>query len=198
MDPYKELGLTKDSSEEEIKKRFKTLAQIFHPDKGGDPEKFLLIRECYEILMDPKRKKILDTLGVVKEKSSDREEALQELAGLLSQQISNLDPEQNDLIAEMLKSLNRAKDETHNKIQNAKQLQRKFEKFRSNLSFRSDKENFLDRFIRYKIDQLSMEIVDNTKSLEVLKIMEELLSDYDYTLNTKIKINENGQIIMLE
>jgi len=198
MDPYKELGLTKDSSEEEIKKRFKTLAQIFHPDKGGDPEKFLLIRECYEILMDPKRKKILDTLGVVKEKSSDREEALQELAGLLSQQISNLDPEQNDLIAEMLKSLNRAKDETHNKIQNAKQLQRKFEKFRSNLSFRSDKENFLDRFIRYKIDQLSMEIVDNTKSLEVLKIMEELLSDYDYTLNKKIKINEDGQIIMLE
>lgn len=198
MDPYKELGLTKDSSEEEIKKRFKTLAQIFHPDKGGDPEKFLLIRECYEILMDPKRKKILDTLGVVKEKSSDREEALQELAGLLSQQISNLDPEQNDLIAEMLKSLNRAKDETHNKIQNAKQLQRKFEKFRSNLSFKSDKENFLDRFIRYKIDQLSMEIVDNTKSLEVLKIMEELLSDYDYTLNKKIKINEDGQIIMLE
>lgn len=198
MDPYKELGVTPESSEEEIKRRFKTLAQIYHPDKGGNPEKFLLIKECYEILMDPKRKKILDTMGVIKEKTSDREDALQELAALLSQHINNLDPEENDLILEMTKSLEKVRNDTSKKIQNAKNLQNKFKKFSSNLRFKSNKENFLDRFIKYKINQLSVEIVDNTRSLDILDIMESMLSDYEYILIKKLKVDEDGQKIMIE
>ena len=40
-DYYKILGINRDASEEEIKKAFRKLAHVHHPDKsGGDEAKF--------------------------------------------------------------------------------------------------------------------------------------------------------------
>jgi hypothetical protein len=43
-----------NASEEQIKKRFRELAKIYHPDRGGDPEKFKQILKAYQILSDKK------------------------------------------------------------------------------------------------------------------------------------------------
>lgn len=40
---YKLLGVTKEATHDEIKKSFRKIALKEHPDKGGDPEKVLLI-----------------------------------------------------------------------------------------------------------------------------------------------------------
>jgi curved DNA-binding protein len=52
------MGLTVDilrlSSKEAvtiIKKRFRTLAMKFHPDRGGDANKFMAMNEAYEYLL---------------------------------------------------------------------------------------------------------------------------------------------------
>ena len=64
-DYYKELGLNKDSSEEEIKKKYRKLAIKHHPDKNqGDKEseeKFKSISEAYEVLSDNTKKQEYDT-----------------------------------------------------------------------------------------------------------------------------------------
>ena|SRR3990167_1077728 len=52
MDPYKVLGIQRGATEDEIKKAFRKLAHIHHPDKGGDPEKFKEISEAYQQLKD--------------------------------------------------------------------------------------------------------------------------------------------------
>ena len=53
MNHYRRLGVHKWASIREIKRAYRELARIHHPDKGGDPETFLPIKEAYEALTDP-------------------------------------------------------------------------------------------------------------------------------------------------
>jgi len=45
------LGLSAGSSMEDIKKRFRELAKKYHPDCGGDSERFIELLEVYEKLI---------------------------------------------------------------------------------------------------------------------------------------------------
>ncbi len=66
-DYYKLLGVNKDASQEEVSKAFKKLARKHHPDLNpNDPEaekKFKEINEAYEVLKDPEKRKLYDSLG---------------------------------------------------------------------------------------------------------------------------------------
>jgi len=63
MDPYKVLGVPKNADERELKKAFKTKAMKYHPDRGGDENKFKEINEAYDILKDPQKKAAYDRYG---------------------------------------------------------------------------------------------------------------------------------------
>ncbi len=66
-DYYKILGVEKNASAEEIKKKYRKLAMKYHPDKTkGDKaseEKFKQISEAYAVLSDPEKRKEYDTFG---------------------------------------------------------------------------------------------------------------------------------------
>jgi molecular chaperone DnaJ len=66
-DPYEVLGLTREASEQEIKKSFRRLARELHPDVNAhDPqaeERFKEAAEAYEILSDPERRATYDRYG---------------------------------------------------------------------------------------------------------------------------------------
>lgn len=56
LDYHKVLGLNPDANEDQIKKRYRKLALIHHPDKNPDPksqERFILITEAYQRLLNP-------------------------------------------------------------------------------------------------------------------------------------------------
>lgn len=57
---YATLGVDKKASVDEIKKAYRKLALIHHPDKNGDPKKFQEISQAYEILSDPDKKRAYD------------------------------------------------------------------------------------------------------------------------------------------
>ena len=59
MNPYEVLGVSKETTTEEIRRTYRSLALKHHPDKGGDEEKFKQLREAYEMIdTDEKRKNL--------------------------------------------------------------------------------------------------------------------------------------------
>lgn len=66
-DYYETLGVTREATTEEIKKAFRKLARIHHPDVAKDKstaeEKFKQINEAYEVLSDPEKRQKYDQLG---------------------------------------------------------------------------------------------------------------------------------------
>lgn len=52
IDLYEILNLSPDCTRNDIKKTFRELAKMHHPDHGGDPKMFQLITMAYEILID--------------------------------------------------------------------------------------------------------------------------------------------------
>jgi len=52
MDHYSTLGVQRNASQEEIKKAYRSLAMKYHPDRGGDTNKFKQIEEAYRVLSD--------------------------------------------------------------------------------------------------------------------------------------------------
>jgi len=62
-DYYATLGLSPSASLADIKKAFRQLASIHHPDRNTDvnaPQRFRLVQEAYEILSDDTKRQAYD------------------------------------------------------------------------------------------------------------------------------------------
>jgi len=59
-DYYKELGIPRNALKSEIKSAYRLLAKKYHPDTGGNNDKFLVIQLAWETLSDPQKKLIYD------------------------------------------------------------------------------------------------------------------------------------------
>src|SRR5437868_2592650 len=63
-DYYDILGVSKSASADDIKRAYRKLAAVHHPDKhGGDDAKFKEIGEAYDTLKDPQKKAGYDQFG---------------------------------------------------------------------------------------------------------------------------------------
>jgi curved DNA-binding protein CbpA len=181
MNPYDILEITPQASDEEIKKKFRTLAQRYHPDRvGGNEEKFKQINLAYSILSDPVRKKIFDSTGQYNVNPSLREEAINNLARLLSHFINQIDPDLENLIVCMKNDIQREKITLSTQISNCISAITKLEKFLRKIKRKKDGENILKAFVANQIVSQENNINSHNRNLEVCDKMLEILEDYQY------------------
>ncbi len=65
-DYYKILGVSRDASQDDIRKAYRRLARKYHPDVSKEPnaeQRFKEINEANEALKDPQRRATYDSLG---------------------------------------------------------------------------------------------------------------------------------------
>lgn len=63
-DYYEILGVSRNASQEELKKAYKKLAMKHHPDRGGDDKVFQELSEAYDTLSNPEKKQTYDMGGM--------------------------------------------------------------------------------------------------------------------------------------
>ena len=61
-DFYRVLGILPNAPDEVIKAVYRALAKKYHPDAGGDPDRFRAISDAYSVLSDPVRRREYDNL----------------------------------------------------------------------------------------------------------------------------------------
>lgn len=50
MNPYRVLGVPNNTPVAECKKAYRRLSRQYHPDNGGDPDKFAEINKAYSLI----------------------------------------------------------------------------------------------------------------------------------------------------
>lgn len=79
IDYYKVLGLTKEATQNDIKKAYRKLARKYHPDLNPNDtaaqKKFQQINEAHEVLIDPEKRKKYDKYGKEWEHAEEFEKA---------------------------------------------------------------------------------------------------------------------------
>lgn len=68
---YEVLGISKSADKKSIKGAYRKCAKKNHPDVGGNPDSFALVKKAHDILMDDDRRAKYDSTGEESEKSPD-------------------------------------------------------------------------------------------------------------------------------
>jgi curved DNA-binding protein CbpA len=65
FDPYLILEVGRAAPPAEIKFAYRRKVQVAHPDRGGDPEAFILIVKAFGLLSDPDARRLFDETGII-------------------------------------------------------------------------------------------------------------------------------------
>ena len=185
MNPYTELDVPVDASLETIRQRYRTLAQMYHPDKGGDEETFKNIKLAYEILSDPVRRKQYDITGETNTTNA-KDEAVANIVQILLHVVPSFNVDQDDLIQIAEIETRTMLDLVHKDISVTERYIVNLEKVSSKLRIKTSGENILNTFIVHQIQQRKQELDNFQRRVQVCSLMLEILKDYEYGLRNLV------------
>jgi hypothetical protein len=185
MNPYTELDVPVEASLETIKQRYRTLAQMHHPDKGGDEELFKRIKLAYEILSDPVRRKQYDITGETTTTNA-KDEAVANIVQILLHVVPSFNVDQDDLIQIAEIETKTMLELVHKDIGVTERYITNLEKVSKKLRIKTEGENILNSFIVNQIQQRKLELENFKHRVQVCNLMLEILKDYEYGLRNLI------------
>lgn len=189
MNPYEILGLNKDCTLEQIKTAYKMEAKKHHPDVGGDPKKFALVKTSYDTLKDRKKRQDYDDYGVIDDAAvQDKDEVaaakLRQIFLTVLKQGVVEDLGSLDMIAhmrsEILKLMNPLESSLTQARYNKGKTQTALKIVEKRLKRKSQKPNFLLDMLRYGITESDQQIFQINKELKIHEDMLDMLEDFSY------------------
>jgi len=178
---YDDLELPKTCTSEEIKQKYRILAQLHHPDKGGDVEKFKRMKLAYEVLSDPIKREHYDSTGDHYNDINLDSEVMGRLAVMVSQFVQHINPEFDDLILKMKIEIRALQQLTTNAIIECNELIAKFNIISKKIRLKKEGENLLKLVVDKKVLGLHNEVINHKRGLIVFARMLEVLEDYHFS-----------------
>ena len=182
-DLYEALGVGRDAKPDDIRKAYRRASKKAHPDAGGSPDKFALIKTAADVLGDDERRRHYDATGKIDEKPQDKSMTVVITAiDTVMNEIARrgLDPETVDVISDAKKALKiqiANMDEAHRKaakqIADAKKLIKRFKS-------KKGKPNRIAPMIEAKIRQAEYDAGNILKDKPSLVVAIDILSDHTY------------------
>jgi DnaJ-class molecular chaperone len=184
---YKILGVDKKSSIEEIKKAYRKLALIHHPDKnnGEESQEFIDIVTAYTILKDKKKRKKYDKTGEFDTQVFDkRKSALNFLATIFMNIVR--DPNYDPLTKDVFKIMNICIDQEMQRMrvkeQKVSEWIKKFELIEGRIK---GKDSLFNDVLNTELRQQNKLKDDVNHEIEIMAEARKILKDYKYkTENT--------------
>jgi len=180
---YDELGVKKDASKEEIKKKFRKLAKRFHPDvNGGSGEKFKKLTEAYKILISDDLRAHYDATGEQRKRDDPGKvyvTALNMFASLfLSLAEEDMDGE-TDYIRSIRESCKSSLILTDKEITKATKKIKKWEDLKDRIVYKGKTTNILADHIDEKIRALHLAISDTNLDIKIMRKVLEIIEEYE-------------------
>ena len=180
---YDELELPKNCTSEEIKHKYRILAQIHHPDRpGGNEEKFKRIKLAYETLGDPTKRAHYDSTGEHYDDTNIDNEVYTRLANMISHFTQHINPDVDDLILRMRVDIHQAQHQANNVILECNNTIKKLNTIAQKIKMKKEGENLLKTLVEEKITQRQHELTTHRRTLIVFAKMLETLEDYHFSL----------------
>jgi len=180
MNLYDELGLPTYCTADEIKQKYRTLAQTHHPDKGGDEEKFKRIKTAYEILSDPTRRAEYDLTGKYDQDVTVKSESYSRLSNMVAQYTQQINPEIDDLILKMKVDIYQAQETNRREIDLCERSIEKFKIVSRKIKIKHEGENVLKTFADALQKQKEENLIFLKRTTLILNLMLDILEDYQY------------------
>jgi DnaJ-class molecular chaperone len=176
---YEILGVHRNASPEEIKKAWKTVASILHPDKkNGNTEEFQKAQKAYEVLSDPLKREQYETYGNVADIDTTAKGAITEI---LMAALSNLS-EQNDIKGYIARKLG---DHIESCVHGNKMLNKEFDKACSFINRIEPKTHFSVSILEHQKLKILQVIKDNDLKRGIATRALEMLEDMSYDTSTE-------------
>lgn len=187
LNPYKELGVSKEADDKQIKAAYRRLSKMYHPDaEGGSEEKFQEIKLSRDILLDPKRRKRFDETGRADE-SKVTVKAIQAFMDSLVETVvqaqradgSTDDPTKENIRDRMVQSLYPGRQDAQDKLF---KTQRKLERTERLLeAFKADRDfDPVGIALGKQKEKLTAQFHELQDAIELSIEAERILKNYEY------------------
>lgn len=191
-DPYETLGVPKGAPKSEIRKAYRKQAKKAHPDAGGSPEEFALVKAAHDTLTDDKMRAHYDRTGEFKGKEPDNSlgDMLQCVSYRLDKVLERADQSyggvdtaiQSNVVAKIQDEIRRTVCDLSTNLENAKKArklnERMLKRFRRK---KSDGEpNMMEWMIGGRLAEITDAIRQMEKNQETAERAIKFLADYEF------------------
>jgi curved DNA-binding protein CbpA len=187
IDPYKTLGVPREADGAAIKSAYRSRAKTAHPDAGGDVEQFSRLTACYELLVDPVRRKIYDDTGYDPQLTDTKDlEGMLVLDALVNEIIlDERQPGSFDPVAAMRRKLT---DQVVNTRFHILELERHRGRIRNHMDRmgRRPDSDVLGRMLSARCNAIADAIGKAEAEIEVIEQAYTMLEGYSYELDLEI------------
>jgi curved DNA-binding protein CbpA len=193
MNPYNELDIPENATDEEIKQAFKKKAKSTHPDAGGDADEFTKINNAYMILSDPQKREYYDKYG--DEKPPEQNPTIQAeimIKDMIAQIIEKHSAEDIiyiNIIDQMTQAVKKNHSQVLKAIEKEKEALNKTSKLQETilkrLSVKTNKHNFFEKVLKDKKQYSNMMLDRLNVQKTIIETGLEMINSYEFSFDEK-------------